>query len=330
MIKPLVFLTHTPEARDIYYGAEALAALREVAQVRLHQGVTPLTATELAQVAAGVPVIVADRATAGEAALFAACPDLVAFVRCAVDIRTIDVPAASAHGVLVTQASPGFAASVAELVIGFMIDLARGVSKAAASYHSGQVPGAAMGRQIAGSVVGVIGYGTIGRQLVALLHAMGAEIMVTDPFAAIDAATARQVVLSVLLEHADFVVCLAAATEDTEALMDAAAFAQMKNGALFINASRGNLVDEAALAASLAAGHLAGAALDVGRAADQMPSPNLAMRPDVIATPHIGGLTRQAVAHQAMETTRQVADILAGRMPAGAVNAAAALRLRHG
>jgi D-3-phosphoglycerate dehydrogenase len=104
--------------------------------------------------------------------------------------------------------------------------------------------------------------------------------------------------------------------------MHAEAFAQMRKGALFINASRGNLVDEAALAAALRAGHLGGAGLDVGREVDQMPSPELALLPNVIATPHIGGLTPPAIEAQALETTRQVRDILLGLAPAGSVNPA--------
>ena len=81
----------------------------------------------------------------------------------------------------------------------------------------------------------------------------------------------------------------------------------MKPGAFFINASRGDLVDEAALLHALDSGHLAGCALDVGRAPDQMPSPALAAHPRVIATPHIGGLTPPAVEHQALETVAQLA-----------------------
>ncbi|HET9206578.1 MAG TPA: NAD(P)-dependent oxidoreductase, partial [Burkholderiaceae bacterium] len=131
-----------------------------------------------------------------------------------------------------------------------------------------------------------------------------------------------------LLADADVVVCLATATPETENLMDAAAFGAMKRGALFVNAARGNLVDEAALLQALDSGHLAGAALDVGRAPDQMPSPALARHPRVIATPHIGGLTLPAIEHQSMETARQVAAIVAGRIPVGSVNADAAQRVR--
>jgi D-3-phosphoglycerate dehydrogenase len=109
--------------------------------------------------------------------------------------------------------------------------------------------------------------------------------------------------------------------------MDAKRFGAMKPGAFFINASRGELVDEAALLRALDSGHLAGCALDVGRAPDQMPSPSLAAHPRVIATPHTGGLTPQAVEHQSRETVAQLAELLAGRMPSGALNAAQATRL---
>ena len=130
-----------------------------------------------------------------------------------------------------------------------------------------------------------------------------------------------------LLATADYVACLATATPETENLMNDAAFAGMKRGAFFINVSRGNLVDEAALARALASGRLAGCAIDVGRAEVQMPSPAIAARPNVIATPHIGGLTPQAIEHQAFDTVAQVAEIVQGRVPKGAVNAQHATRL---
>ena len=90
---------------------------------------------------------------------------------------------------------------------------------------------------------------------------------------------------------------------------------------MFINASRGNLVDEAALVRALDSGRLGGCALDVGRAPDQMPTPAIAARADVIATPHTAGLTLPAIEHQSMETVAQAAEILKGRAPKGAVNA---------
>lgn len=103
-----VFLAHTPEMRANYYGGRALAALRELAEVRLHEDDSPLSGAALAREAAGCQAIVADRTTPGTAETFAHAPELVAFLRVAVDVSTIDIPAASAAGVLVTQASPGF------------------------------------------------------------------------------------------------------------------------------------------------------------------------------------------------------------------------------
>lgn len=329
MPAPIILLTHTNADREVYYPEPALAALRQLAQVRLNPAPVPLQGEALIRAAVGCAIVVADRRTPGEAGLFAACPELVAFVRSAVDIRTVDVPAASACGVLVTRASPGFAAAVAELVLGFMVDLGRGVSRSALGYRAGRPPVGTMGRQIAGSTVGILGYGAIGQRLALVLTAMQARLLISDPHVTVELAGAEQVGLAELLARSDFVVCLAVATAATENLMNAEAFAAMRKGAFFINASRGNLVDEAALAAALDSRHLAGAAMDVGRAEDQMPSIELAGRDDVIATPHIGGATPAAVAHQAMETTRQVAEILRGLAPDGAVNAEAAHRLRR-
>jgi D-3-phosphoglycerate dehydrogenase len=146
------------------------------------------------------------------------------------------------------------------------------------------------------------------------------NVLVTDPFARVEERTIRQVSLDELLRLADYVICLAVANKDTENLMGSAQFASMQPSAVFINLSRGELVDEAALAAALRDRRIAGAAMDVGRARDQMPSMELARLPNVIATPHIGGLTPPAIEYQALETVRQVAAIIKGEAPAGAVN----------
>jgi D-3-phosphoglycerate dehydrogenase / 2-oxoglutarate reductase len=316
-----VLLAHTPKMRRDYYGERSLAGLRAVADVRLHEDDAALDAAALVRAADDVEIIVADRMTQGPAEIFQRLPKLRAFVRCAVDIRNIDVAAASAAGVLVTQASPGFVQSVAELALGFMVDLSRGVSRATADYQAGKQPDVLMGRQLAGSTIGIIGYGSIGRHLGRLAKAMEMEVLVADPFVTIDDTEIRHVPLDDLLAQADYVVCLAIANAQTENLIGQAALARMRAHAFFINLSRGNLVDEAALAAALREGRIAGAAMDVGRAPDQMPTPELARLPNVIATPHIGGLTPQAIEHQSSETVRQVARIIAGEVPVGAVNA---------
>lgn len=316
-----VLLTHTPQARAQYYGERSLNGLQAIADVQLHQGDHALDAFGLIAAARDVEIIVADRLTAGPSEIFPRLPKLRAFVRCAVDIRNIDISSASRAGVLVTQAGPGFVQSVAELAVGFMVDLSRGVSRASADYHAGRKPKILMGRQLAGSRIGIIGYGSIGRYLAGIAKVLGMEVLVADPLATVSEPDIQHVPLDNLLSGSDFVVCLAVANDATENLIGQAALARMQPHAVFINLSRGNLVDEAALSAALRENRIAGAAMDVGRALDQMPTPELAKLPNVIATPHIGGLTPPAIESQSLETVRQVAQIIAGEAPIGAVNA---------
>jgi D-3-phosphoglycerate dehydrogenase len=316
-----VLLAHTPEMRRNYYGDRSLNGLRAAAEVILHEGDQPLDAAGLVRAARDVDIIVADRMTEGRGEIFPQLPHLRAFVRCAVDIRNVDVDAASKAGVLVTRAGPGFVQAVAELALGFMVDLSRGVSRTTADYQAGRKPEARMGRQLAGGKIGIIGYGSIGRYLAEIAKVMRMEVLVADPFADVSDSAIRQVGLDELLAASDYVVCLAIANAETENLIGEAALARMQKHAVFINLSRGNLVDDAALARALRENRIAGAAMDVGRAPDQMPAPELAKLPNVIATPHVGGLTPQAIEYQSLETVRQVEAIVKGAVPQGAVNA---------
>jgi D-3-phosphoglycerate dehydrogenase len=325
-----VFVSHPRDKLDSYFGAKATAALQAIADVRFNAEPRELSLAELIAAAKGCDALIAYRQTPGPEALFRALPALFAFIRCAVDIRTVDVAAASAHGVLVTQASPGYVASVAEWIVAVMIDLGRGISRYAEGYHGDRPPKPVMGRELRGSTLGVIGLGQIGQYLADLALAFGMRVLATSPRVVDDrGGRVRQVALDVLLAESDFVVCLAPANADTENMIDAAAFATMRRGSFFINAARGELVDDAALLAALDAGHLGGCALDVGRAPDQMPTLALARHPLVIAAPHIGGLTLAAIEHQALETVDQLKRLLAGAMPRGAVNAAHARRWRE-
>jgi D-3-phosphoglycerate dehydrogenase len=311
-----ILLTHSPEARDLYYGPRALAGLRKVGDVKLHEGAAPLEGEALIAAAADCDLIVSYRQSPGPAAVFERLPKLIAFLRCAIDIRNVDVPAASKAGVLVTQASAGFITSVSEMVVGFLVDLSRGITRSTLEYRAGRVPPAQMGRELKGSTIGVIGYGQIGREVVRVAKALGMRVLIHDPHKKV-----KQVKLDALLAQSDYVVPLAVATAQTENLIGREALSRMKKGAYLINVSRGNLVDEGALEAALDSGHLAGCAMDVGRAPDQMPTPRLAARKDVIATPHAAGLTVPAIEHQSMETVAQAAAIAKGRVPKGAVNA---------
>jgi D-3-phosphoglycerate dehydrogenase len=311
-----ILLTHSPEARANYYGARALAGLQKVGEVKLHSGKEPLEGAALIKAAGDCDFIVSYRQSPAPAELFERLPRLIAFLRCAIDIRNIDVAAASKAGVLVTQASAGFITSVSEMVLGFLVDLSRGITRSTIEYRAGRVPQPVMGRELKGSTLGVIGYGAIGKEVVRLAKALGMRVLIHDPYQNVE-----QVPLDTLLEESDYVVPLAVATAQTENLIGKSAFSKMKRGAFLINVSRGNLVDEAALEAALDSGWLAGCAMDVGRAPDQMPTPRLTARKDVIATPHTAGLTLPSIEHQSMQTVAQAAEIVRGIAPKGAVNA---------
>ncbi len=326
-MRPRIHLTFAPSGLALYYGDKALAGLRALGELSLNQREQIPTEAELIEAAQGCQVLITDRRIAIGPGFFAATPQLLVLQRCAMDIRNVDVAAASAAGVLVTRASAGFGNAVAEWVLGAMIDGARGISRSVLAYNSGGAPAIVMGRELRGSRLGIIGYGHIGRRLGELALALGMHVAISDPQALPDDTRIDTLPLDRLLACSDFLVCLAPALPETENVMNAVAFARMPRGAFFVNASRGELVDEAALRDALDRGHLAGCALDVGRAPDQMPSPELAKYPQVIATPHIGGLTPPAAEHQALETVAQLAALLRCEMPAGAVNAAQATRL---
>jgi len=219
--------------------------------------------------------------------------------------------------------------STAELAVALMLDLARHVSDSTVDYRHGHEPPQQPGTQLAGSTAGIVGYGAVGSYLAGLLASMGLQVIVHDPHTTVADPRLRQVEMAELLRTSDWVLPLAPATPGTADLIGARELAAMKPVARLVNVSRGELVNEDAVAAALESGHLGGLAMDVGRAADQRPSLELASRPGVVATPHLGGLTPQNADAQAASSVEQVRAIAAGHVPPRTVNADAATRLRR-
>ncbi len=322
-----VFVTHHPEDLDAYFG-RSLPRLREMCDVVLNPLDRDLTTAELLEYSAGCHVIIAHRSTPGEAALFERHDAVVAFLRTAVDISTIDVDAASAQGIVVARADKSFVPTTAELALGLLIDVWRNIASSTHDYRRGIEPAQRSGRQLRGKTAGIIGLGAIGRYLAELLVGIGMEVVATDT-AHVDPPDGVELVdLDALLERSDAVFPLAPAMPETTGMIDARALASMRAGAVLINVSRGELVDEAAVAEALDSGQLAGFGCDVGSAPDQRPDPVLAARADVVATPHLGGLTPENADAQAASAVDQVELLLDGTMPIRAVNTDAAHRLR--
>lgn len=315
-----IFLTHNRSALHHYFGEKAFSKLQALGNVSFNDSENPTTSADIIKLARDCHILVSFRTPAVDSDLIRQLPRLAAICRVAVDIRNIDIDYASHNGILVMRASPGFGPAVSEWVIGAMISLARGMTAASRLYQSGVCPEPVMGKELRGSTLGIIGHGTIGRYLAQLGTALGMEVLVTDPNVHIDHESIEQVEIEDLLTRADFVVCLAPAMPETYHLIDLDKLAKMQPSAYFINASRSDLVNEDDLLNALENNIIAGCALDVGSAPDQMPAFRLATHPKVLATPHIGGLTPAATEHQAMDTVKQIEQLLSGTLPEGCVN----------
>ncbi len=181
-------------------------------------------------------------------------------------MRTVDIEAASRNGVLVANAGISFIDATAEMALALLLAVCRDVVDSTVEYRGGRIPPSNMGLQLAGSTAGVIGFGAVGSRLCEILVALGMKVLVCDPFKKVDRPGMTQVDQDTLLREADFVLPLAVANEKTENLIGAREFALMKKGVVFVNVSRGNLVDEAAWKPPTRRSHRQ-AGLGLGRAA---------------------------------------------------------------
>jgi phosphoglycerate dehydrogenase-like enzyme len=166
-----------------------------------------------------------------------------------------------------------------------------------------------IGRDLRGQTLGLVGLGNVGRRVALRARAFGMDVLAFDPYVHTDEGVDT---LDELLARADFVSLHARATSENAHLFDADRFAQMKPGACFVNTARESLVDEAALDAALASGHLAGAALDVVETGAPPGRHPLLRHDNVVITPHIGGATQETLAHGAAMVAEEIARFAAG------------------
>jgi len=275
---------------------------------------------ELARDLADADALIVRSATQVTAQLIAAAPKLRVIARAGTGVDNVDVPAATARGILVMNAAGANSISVAELALGLMLAMARAIPAADASMKQGVWDKKRfMGMELRGKVLGVVGFGRIGREVASRARAFGMEVISYDPFLAARATDVPLVDLDALLARSDFITLHVPALPETRHMINAESIARMKKGVRIVNTARGELIDDDALVAGITSGQVAGAALDVF---DPEPPADARVTslPQVIATPHIAASTVEGQELVGNETALQVRDYLKDGIIRNAVN----------
>lgn len=252
-------------------------------------------------------------ATTVDAEMLAAAPQLRAIARAGVGVDNIDLAAAGARGIIVVNTPGGNTISTAEYTLGLMLALARNIPQGHGSLAAGNWQRKAFGGvELQGQTLGIVGMGRIGREVAARASAFDMTCIGYDPFVDAHSAHAagieKQDTLQQLYARADFLTLHALVTSETRHMINAASLEQMKPGVRIINAARGALIDDGALAAALKSGVVAGAAVDVY---PQEPPPAdypLLNLPNVIHTPHLAASTEGAQVRVAIEAAELLRD----------------------
>jgi D-3-phosphoglycerate dehydrogenase len=279
---------------------------------------------EYMQHLAAADALIVRSAVTVDKAVLAAAPNLRVIGRAGVGIDNVDLPSATAAGVLVMNTPGGNAVSVAEHTIALMLSLARSIPNASASVKSGKWEKRKfMGNELRAKTLGVIGLGSIGREVVKRAAAFEMQIIAHDPY--VHSQTAKDVGVALvdlptLYAQSDYITLHTALTPESFRMLSTEAFAKMKKRARIINCARGELIDQAALANALASGQVGGAALDVFEGEPPSPNDPLFAIDSLVATPHIGGSTEEAQETVGMRIAQQIVDYLQSGAALHAVN----------
>jgi D-3-phosphoglycerate dehydrogenase len=263
-------------------------------------------------------------ATKMDAEAIAAAPNLKVIARAGVGLDNVDIPAATAAGVLVVNAPTSNIVSAAELAVSLLLAVARNVVPANLALKNGQWKRSQFGGvELQDKTVGIIGMGKIGMLVAQRLAGFDMKFVAYDPYvksAPSGGPEIKMVSLDELLAESDFVTIHIPKTAETKGLIDTAALAKMKPTAFVINAARGGVLDESALFDALTAGTIAGAGLDVYATEPCTDSPLFALD-NVVATPHLGASTEEAQEKAGVAVAESVVAAFAGTEVPGAVNA---------
>jgi D-3-phosphoglycerate dehydrogenase / 2-oxoglutarate reductase len=243
--------------------------------------------------------------------------------RAGIGVDNVDIPAATAKGIIVMNTPFGNSITTAEHAITLMLALARQIPQADASTQAGKwEKNRFMGVEITGKTLGVIGCGNIGSIVADRAIGLRMKVIAYDPFLSPDRAMAigvEKVELADLIRRADFITLHTPLTDKTRNILGPEAIAAAKKGVRIINCARGGLVDEAALRAALDSGHVAGAAFDVFTEEPAATNP-LFGHPNVVCTPHLGAATTEAQENVALQIAEQMSDYLLRGAISNAVN----------
>ncbi|WP_232494197.1 phosphoglycerate dehydrogenase [Novosphingobium kaempferiae] len=255
--------------------------------------------------------------------ILAAAKNLKVIGRAGIGVDNVDIPAASAQGVVVMNTPFGNSITTAEHAIALMFALARQLPEANAQTQQGLWPkNGFMGVEVTGKTLGLIGAGNIGSIVASRALGLRMKVVAFDPFLTPERAVEMGVEkadLETLLAKADFITLHTPLTDQTRNILSAENLAKTKKGVRIINCARGGLVDEAALKAGLDSGHIAGAALDVFQTEPAKESP-LFGTPNFICTPHLGASTTEAQVNVALQVAEQMADFLVNGGVTNALN----------
>jgi len=276
------------------------------------QVVQPSAGT-LAQELTEADALVVRSATRVTDELLSHAPKLRVIGRAGVGVDNIDLEAATRRGVLVMNTPGGNAPSVAEHALALMLSMARSIPQLNASMHAGKwEKSGSAGAELRAKTLGLVGLGRVGAEVARRARALEMRVLAYDPYVSAERAAewgAELVPLVDLLAQSDYISLHTALSPATERMINAETLKQMKPGARLVNAARGELVDETALAEALRSKHLAGAALDVFAVEPPVDSPLLQMS-NVIATPHVGGSTAEAQEEVGVQIAQQVREYL--------------------
>jgi D-3-phosphoglycerate dehydrogenase len=248
--------------------------------------------------------------------------------RAGVGVDAIDVSAATRAGIVVINTPAANTIAAIEQTFALMLSLQRHTPEAYASIKAGKWErDPFIGNELFGKTIGIVGLGRIGGGVATRAQAFGMHVVACDPYISASRAQAHDVELlplEELLARADIVTLHVPLNEQTSNFIDAERLKQMKRGAVLINCARGGVVDEAALLEALDTEHVRAAALDV--IGEEPPNEGstgakLHAHPNVVATPHLGGSTHEALARIATELAADLVNVLRGRPADGAVNA---------